>query len=792
MTKEITSVSPDYNQGLTQAQVEERLAAGLGNSQSSGAGLTEKQILAKNILTFFNLIFVVLAVILVIAGSSIKNMTFLVVVVVNIVIGCFQEIRAKRAVDKLTLIAQQKLPTIRGGKKLLVPSDQLVRDDIVEYGPGDQICADGIVRVGQLQVNESLITGEADAVVKKKGDALKSGSFVITGRARAQLTQVGDASFAAKLALEAKANPKVARSEMMASLDKLIHMVGYTLIPVGCLLFYQEFKILHMTFTGSAQSTVAALVGMIPEGLYLLTSIALAVSAMKLTRQRVLVQDMNCIESLARVDVLCVDKTGTITQPTMEVENLLPLGDREPEYLEQVLKSLYGSREPDNDTARAIQELFSGKGDWECTRYVPFTSQTKWCGGEFGEQGSFVVGAPEFILGEHFEKLREQVAPWASTGYRVLLVAAYPGELPQKLDGSLAEPLALLLLTSPLRPQARETFSYFAQQGVCIKVISGDNPQTVSAVAQRAGIENSEKYIDAGELETYEDVFRAAGEYTVFGRVTPDKKKMLIKALKEQGHTVAMTGDGVNDVLAMKESDCGIAMASGAQAASQVARLVLLDSDFSAMPDIVGEGRRVINNIQRAATLFLVKNIFSFGLAILSLLTQQPYPLAPIHMSIISGLTIGVPSFFLALEPNYQPISGTFLKTVLRRAFPGGLTSITVVLLLQAMMVHFAIPLADVRAIATAILAVVGLMVLHQVGTPMNRFRALVWWAVAAAIVGCFTLLGDFFDLQILKGSSLVALVVILLVIPTVFRFLQWVFSQGDRLWAKVKARREG
>ena len=508
MTKEIKSVSPDYNQGLTQAQVEERLAAGLGNSQSSGAGLTEKQILAKNILTFFNLIFVVLAVILVIAGSSIKNMTFLVVVVVNIVIGCFQEIRAKRAVDKLTLIAQQKLPTIRGGKKLLVPSDQLVRDDIVEYGPGDQICADGIVRVGQRQVNESLITGEADAVVKKKGDTLKSGSFVITGRARAQLTQVGDASFAAKLALEAKANPKVARSEMMASLDKLIHMVGYTLIPVGCLLFYQEFKILHMTFTGSAQSTVAALVGMIPEGLYLLTSIALAVSAMKLTRQRVLVQDMNCIESLARVDVLCVDKTGTITQPTMEVENLLPLADREPEYLEQVLKGLYGSREPDNDTARAIQELFSGKGDWECTRYVPFTSQTKWCGGEFGEQGSFVVGAPEFILGEHFEKLREQVAPWASTGYRVLLVAAYPGELPQKLDGSLAEPLALLLLTSPLRPQARETFSYFARQGVCIKVISGDNPQTVSAFAQRAGLANSEKYMYAGELATYKECCR--------------------------------------------------------------------------------------------------------------------------------------------------------------------------------------------------------------------------------------------------------------------------------------------
>ena len=788
----IAPICADPDIGLTQEQVRSRLEAGLVSGKPHHSGKTPGEIIWGHCFTFFNLIFLVLAALLVISGSSVLNMGFLMVAAINTVIGIVQEIRAKRAVDRLALVAERPVTVIREGKRMEVPPEEILRDDIAEFAQGDQLCADGILRQGELWLDESLITGEAEAVTHMPGDILRSGSIVVAGRGRVQLTAVGAEAFASKLSREAKENPKARKSEMMRSLDKLILVLGIALVPVGLVLFYQEFAVLQLNFRDSVEGTVAALVGMIPEGLYLLTSIAMAASALKLSREKVLVQDMNCIESLARVDVLCVDKTGTITQPTMEVENLLPLGDREPEHLEQVLKGLYGSREPDNDTARAIQELFSGKGDWECTRYVPFTSQTKWCGGEFGEHGSFVVGAPEFILGEHFEKVREEVAPWASTGYRVLLVAAYPGALPEKLDGSLAEPLALLLLTSPLRPQARETFSYFAQQGVCIKVISGDNPQTVSAVAQRAGIENSEKYIDAGELETYEDVFRAAGEYTVFGRVTPDKKKMLVKALKAQGHTVAMTGDGVNDVLAMKESDCGIAMASGAQAASQVARLVLLDSDFSAMPDIVGEGRRVINNIQRAATLFLVKNIFSFGLALLSLLTQQPYPLAPIHMSIISGLTIGVPSFFLALEPNYQPISGTFLKTVLRRAFPGGLTSITVVLLLQAMMVHFAIPLADVRAIATAILAVVGLMVLHQVGKPMNRFRALVWWAMAAAIIGCFTLLGDFFDLQIIKGSSLVALLVILLVIPTVFRFMQWVFAQGDRLWAKVKARREG
>lgn len=783
-------LEPTPETGLTAQQAQQRLEAGLGNGMPQGAGLTEKQIILRNIFTFFNLVFLVLAVLLVIVGSSVKNMTFLGVVVVNTVIGCVQEIRSKRAVDQLTLVAAQQVRTLRGGRTELIRSDLLVRDDIVEFGPGDQICADGVVRGGNLQVNESLITGEADAISKAPGDSLKSGSFVITGRAWVQLTDVGAASFASRLAMEAKANPHATKSEMMKSLDRLIRVVGLALIPLGAVLFYQEYSVLSLGMRESTEATVAALIGMIPEGLYLLTSIAMAASAMKLTRRRVLVQDLNCIETLARVDVLCVDKTGTITEPKMELDNIIPLTDDPPERLERVLKALYSETEADNDTARAIQELFSGSSGWECTRRIPFSSAFKWSGGVFRGQGAYLAGAPEMILGGRFEILKDQIEPWTSTGYRVLLVCAYNGELePGRLMPDLVIPLALVLLTNRIRPEAQDTFRYFAQQGVTIKVISGDNPATVSAVAARAGIRNADQYIETAKLETYEDYLDAVERYTVFGRVTPDQKKMLIRALKQRKHTVAMTGDGVNDVLAMKEADCGIAMASGAQAASQVAQLVLLDSDFSVMPGIVGEGRRVINNIQRAATLFLVKNIFSLGLSFLSFFTNWPYPLVPLHLSVISLLAIGMPSFFLAMEPNYERISGHFLRSVLRRAFPGGLTNIFVVLMAQAFMMVFGMPLEETSTVCAAILGVVGLQVLFQVCKPFDKFRVAIWWAMALGMGICFTVFNSFFDLR--TGSIQAALVMATLIImsPTVFFAMQRIFDWGDKVVALVRGK---
>ena len=788
--QDVPVVNPDPALGLSDEEVLLRQSRGWANGLVQSAARTEKQIVLEKILTFFNLVFVVLAAVLALTGSSIKNMTFLIVVVCNIAIGIFQEIRAKRAVDRLTLVAAAQLKTVRAGQVVRIRSDALVRDDIVEFSTGDQICADGILRTGTLYVNEALITGEEDPVLKTADDTLRSGSFVVAGIGRAQLTHVGADSFAARLAAEAKNGAKALKSEMMRALDRLIQVVGIALIPVGLFLFYQEFEMLHNTLTGSAEATVAALVGMIPEGLYLLTSVAMAASALKLSRQKVLVQDMNCIEALARVDVLCVDKTGTITESKMEVDNVIALTDDSHERLECILSAIYSGCEPENDTAWAMAEMFATGSDWVCTRKIPFTSATKWSASVFRGQGTFIVGAPDSVMGSRYDELRETVEEWSVRGYRVLLIAQYAGEPDAYLEPGKLRPLALVLLTNRIRPEAKETFAYFAKQGVSVKVISGDNPITVSEVAQRAGIANAEQYIDASTLDADSDFLRAAQEYTVFGRVTPDQKKRLILAYRKLGHTVAMTGDGVNDVLAMKEANCSVAMASGAQAASQVAKLVLLESDFSAMPDIVAEGRRVINNIQRAATLFLVKNIFSLGLSLVSVITGWGYPLIPIHMTMISALTIGTPSFFLALEPNYERVRGRFLPTVLRKALPGGITNILAVLMAQAFGVIFGLPEAEAATVCVSVLSIVGLLVLFETCKPFDRFRKIVFGAMAAGLVLCFTLLRSLFELKIADARSLLVMAALMLMTPTVFFAMQRLFDWGDKLAALLRRRR--
>lgn len=796
MDEEIELLHTDPVRGLTSAQAEQHIAEGLGAGQAGNTGKSEKEIILRHTLTFFNLVFIVLAVLLIVGKSTVMNMGFLGVVVVNTVIGIFQEIRAKRAVDKLSLVARRPVKIVRDGRVQDIAPEDIVRDDIAEFGQGDQICADGILRSGSLYVDESLLTGEEDSVEKQPGDQIHSGSVVLAGRGRVELTAVGENCGAAALAREAKHNPQAKKSEMTRSLDRLILFLGLALVPVGIILFRQEYMVLKLPLRESTEGTVAALVGMIPEGLYLLTSVALAVSAQKLSKSRVLVQDMNSIEALARVDVLCVDKTGTITEPDMEVENLLPLGDALlPEQLEDILTAMYGSGEPDNATAKAMQELFAGESDLKCTNRVPFSSEYKWSGCEFEESGSYVVGAPEFLLGDREDIWN--IGDWAEKGYRVLLVARYDGPLaPGKLDAEKVEPMALALLTGKLRPNAKETFAYFAQQGVTVKVISGDNPATVSMIAQQAGIPDSDRYVDAATLETPEQLREAALKYTVFGRVTPQQKKGLIEALQKKKHTVAMTGDGVNDLLAMKQADCAVAMASGAEAASQLASLVLLDSDFSAMPGVVNEGRRVINNIQRAAALFLVKNIFSLFLSVISLFTVMPYPLEPIHLSVISAMTIGIPSFILTFEPKYDRVKGRFLPGVLRRAFPGGLTNVFVVLLCQVFALVFSLPQDEVSTICAAILSFVGLLVLYQICKPFNWFRRLLWWLMAAGIVLCFTLLGDILDLRTWTDEVRLVMFTLLVMTPTVFLAIQRVFDWCEQsrlrlaawcrgLWAK-------
>ena len=780
--RQIPMLQADPAEGLSPQEIKLRQSNGLSNIMPPSNTKSEGQIIKENVLTFFNLIFLVLALCLCLVGSF-KNLMFLLVAVANTVVGSFQEIRAKRAVDKLTLVAAGTAKAIRSGQRVSVRTDQLVRDDIVEFAAGDQICADAVVRDGQLQVNESLLTGEADAILKNPGDTLKSGSFVISGRARVQLTHVGSESYAAKLAAEARRNVRSTKSEMMLSLTKLITVVGIALIPLGIILFLRHFLSVFqgLPLRDSVESTVSALIGMIPEGLYLLTSVAIAASCLKLSRKRVLVQDMNCIETLAHVDVLCVDKTGTITEPTMEVTDVYPLNSERFSYddIEKILAAFYHGEEPDNETARAMGQQFAGETTWRAVKRMAFSSSTKWSGADFGENGRYVVGAPEFIMGDRYDSIRSEAEPWSERGCRVLLLAAYDTVFDDgPLQSAHVAPIALVFLSNLLRPDAQETFRYFASQGVSVRVISGDNPITVAQVAARAGIENADRYVDAMTLSTEQDFEEAVKYYTVFGRVTPEQKRYLVRAFQKQGHTVAMTGDGVNDVLALKDANCGIAMASGSQAASQVAQIVLLNSQFSAMPAIVAEGRRVINNIQRAASLFLVKNIFSFALTRLLLFIDMPYPLLPIQLSLISTFTIGIPSFFLALEPNYARVEGKFMRNVIRRAMPGGLTNLTIVLLAGFFTSTFGLSNEQLNTICVWVMSAVGLVTLYHVSVPFTRLRLAVLAAMTAAMLFSLLVIPAFFDLPTLNASSALILVTLLLACPTVMRFFRVIFDK--------------
>ena len=778
----VSPVQWDLQQGLTQQQASERLEAGWGNTQNTRTGRSGWKILRDCCFTYFNLVFVLMAALMLAVGSSVLNLTFMVVVIVNTAIGCVQQLRAKWAVDKLTLVAQQNYRVIRDGKRILLPSQQLVLDDVVEFSAGDQICADGILCDGTLQLNEALVTGEEELIPKQEGDPLLSGSFVVAGRGLVRLTAVGEDAYAARLARAAKKDPGVAKSEIMTALDKLIKTIGIALIPVGLLLYFNQIQ--NNDLQNAVEATVAALVGMIPEGLYLLTSVALALSALKLTKNKVLVQDMNCIEALARVDVLCLDKTGTITAPQMDALPLKPLAETHLP-LEAVLGALF--REEENETARAIAARYPDGNTPVCNQRIPFTSERKWSAAAFDGWGVFLVGAPEVLLGGRYGTVQPQVEALITQGYRVLLVAGYDGTLAENIDKALIRPLALLPLANRLRPGAAETFSYFTAQGVTVKVISGDHPMTVSQVAKRAGIPDAERYIDATTLDTPEKLTQAAIRYTVFGRVTPEQKRQLVGALQNAGHTVAMTGDGVNDVLAMKEAACSVAMAGGAGAASQVAKLTLLEADFSVMPHIVDEGRRVINNIRRAAALFLVKNIFSMGLALLTLVTGLRFPLESFHMSIVSSLTIGVPGFFLALEPNYARVRGSFLKEAFRFALPGGITNILAVLTAQALMAGLGLPEIDGQTITTAILCCVGLMVLYKVCIPFTRLRRFVWWAMTVCVVGAFFLLPPLIGyLKFTESTSYLVLAAMLLLTAALFFVTNRLFALLDR-WTKKK-----
>ena len=768
-----TRYNPDYKKGLTSQQVQEHRLHGWTNRSVDPPSKTTKEIVHENIFTYFNLIFAVLAVLLILVGSF-RDLTFLPVIIANTLIGIIQEVRAKQVLDKLTMLNAPHAMVVRDGKKAMIDAEELVLDDIVIFKAGNQVCADAVVSAGEVQVNESLLTGEADEITKRKGDKLMSGSFIVSGQCHARLDRVGEDSYISKLTMQAKEMQSGEQSEMIRSLNKLVKCVGVAIIPIGLVLFSQAFFIQHDGFRESVTSMIAAVIGMIPEGLYLLASVALAVSSVRLAQKKVLLHDMKCIETLARVDVLCVDKTGTITENTMKVQDVVETDEYDAEEMEP-LRTMIGdfaaAMTNDNITMAAVKEYFSKSSGKNPVSKTGFSSSTKYSSVTF-EDGAYVLGAPEFVLKEKYGDYAEEITEHASTGARVLVFGSYDGEVTGKPLEHGITPLGFVLLANPIREAAKTTFEYFAEQGVDVKVISGDNPVTVSNVARQAGIKNADRYVDASELKNEKALRNAVLNNTVFGRVTPDQKRKFVRILKDAGHTVAMTGDGVNDVLALKDADCSIAMASGSDAAAQASQLVLLESDFSCMPQVVLEGRRVVNNIQRSASLFLVKNIFSFLLSLISLVFMFTYPLAPSQISLISMFTIGIPAFFLALEPNKNIIKGHFLTNVFLKALPAAVTDALAVGALVIFGRTFGVNSTDISTAATMLLAIVGFMILYKISAPMNKIRAGILIGCIVGLLFCSIFLNDLFAITGMTTECVMLFVVFAIATEPVLRYL--------------------
>lgn len=843
--------------GLSDAQVEERVAKGLNNKASDCTGKTIKQIILSNVFTYFNLIFLILVILLCIARSF-RNLTFLPVIIGNTLIGIFQEIRAKKTLEKMSILNAPHAIVIRNGVEKQILSEELVKDDIIRLSAGDQICADAVVVQGAIQVNESLLTGESDEIDKKSGGSLMSGSFVTAGQCYARLVNVGDEAYVAKLNAQAKAMGEGEQSEMIQSINRIVMAIGITVIPIGAALFAQGYFINGEGVQKSIVSMVAAIIGMIPEGLYLLTTVALALSTIKLASKKVLLHDMKSIEALARVDVLCVDKTGTITEPKMQVERIVAAvsnficdgrysevadagsavqsavaagSDIKNAQLVSLLAEYTAACDDSNATMEALREyLAKGIGmakkdkgkitgkQRKVLDVLPFSSSRKYSSVTF-EDGTYYLGAPEFVMQDGFDSVEAEISAFTDQGYRVLLLAREANQsekngnpvqgakqltarelsegMPeivcaekQKMNTGNRIALGYVILSNPIRENAVKTFSYFKEQGVSVKVISGDNPRTVSRVALQAGIENAEEYVDAATLTTEEALKTAANKYTVFGRVTPQQKRELVAAMQGAGHTVAMTGDGVNDILAMKDADCSVAMASGSEAAAQAAQVVLLDSDFAKMPDVVLEGRRVVNNIERSASLFLVKNIFSVLLAVFSLVFTITYPLEPAQISLISMFTIGTPGFLLALEPNKERIKGHFMKNVLLRALPAGLTDVLTVgaLVICGQVFHLAD--GDVATAATMILAVVGFMILIKLSHPFNAFKSVVLGINIAGLLLCSLFLSDLFAIRGMSAICVLLTVMFGFAAESLFRYLTLAVDWIDRQVMKLVHRR--
>ena len=825
--------------GLTNEQVQQRIEEGKINVNENPNTRSYKQIVRENVLTFFNFLNLALMIMVLLVGSY-KNSMFMGIIVINTVIGIIQEVRAKKTLDKLAILTESKAVVLREGKKWSISTEKLVLDDILFLKTGDQVPADAKVLEGSIEVNESLLTGESDNLQKNEGDELFSGSFVTSGEACCQVIHVGKDNYASQITSEAK-EFKRHNSELRNSLNAILKTISVIIVPMGMLLFYKQYYIAGNGIRDAVVNMVAAVLGMIPEGLVLLTSVALTLGALTLTRKNTLVQELYCIETLARVDTLCLDKTGTITAGTMCVEQVQPyvegmeikapdganvsesestINGAEGETkeltelaaseiqgaentgltvsgaqleltmgeIERVMANMMSVLKDKNATADALHKRFSRRTDMPVDHCIPFSSDRKYSGVAFKEEGTYLMGAAQFLFPDVNEDLMKQCSAYGKEGLRVLVLAHSPNlnqenELPEGL-----KPVALFMLTDIIRDNAPETLAFFKDQGVDLKVISGDDPVTVSAIAKKAGLENADKYIDATTITTPEDMERAVAECSVFGRVTPQQKKEMVLALQKQKHTVAMTGDGVNDVLALKEADCSVVMAEGSDAAKNIANVVLMDSNFAAMPEIVNQGRRVVNNIRTAASMFLIKTIFSVLLCLITIFWGDSYPFEPIQMSLISACAVGIPTFLLAQENNFNKIESGFLRYVFMNAFPAAVTitgCVFTIMLVCQNVYHSNVMLS------TACFLVTGwnyMAALKTVYAPLSRYRKIIIYGMQFIFFFAAVCVQNLLALGSLEFGMIILVFILMTFSPVVIEVItEWCRSLYNKAHEKEK-----
>ena len=716
-------------QGLTQAEVEERIADGQVNAIQDSSNRSVKDIVMGNTLTFFNFINIVLLA-LVLSVRSYKNMLFIFIIIANTLIGIFQEIKAKITLDKLKILTVSHVDVIRDGVKKSVTVSELVKDDVILLKSGGQIPADGVILDGEVDVNESLLTGESDSIHKTCGSKVLSGSFVTSGKAMCLLTEVGHDCYMEKLSSEAKQFKRY-KTELQRNLDTILKFISIIIVPLGIILFAKQYWISGSTYEQAALDTVAAVLGMIPEGLVLLTSVALALGAVRLARRSTLVRELFCIETLARVDTLCLDKTGTITEGHLCVQGEESV--KEDVDLEQLMGRMVATLGDENETFQALRQHYKRNQSTNTKLVLPFSSERKFSGVVFEGEGTYLMGAYQFIFPQADPAVLEKIAEYASQGLRVLTVAHSPNEM---TDYTLAEDFEIVgfvFMTDVVRKNAPDILGYFEEQGVDLKVISGDDPVTVAAIAARAGLKDADKYIDATTIHTDEEMEDAILKYSVFGRVTPKQKQQMVRLLKQNGRTVAMTGDGVNDVLALKDADVSIAMASGSEAAKNTANLVLLNSDFASLPHIVNEGRRVINNIKAAASMFLIKTGFSVLTALLTIIVGQNYPFQPIQLSVINGCAVAIPTMLLQLEPSFQKVNKHFFREVLRMSMPAAITITAMITIINNIGHSIGTPREMLSTVCVLATGWVYLITLRQVYSPMTGYRKFVIYLMQTA-----------------------------------------------------------